>query len=167
MTTGASNDIQRATQLARNMVTKWGLSEKLGPLLYESEDADPFSGAQGQGAKGFSDETTAVIDSEIKEIIDTCYERANVILHDNRDILDAMANALMKYETIDSGQLDQLLAREDVSAPEGWDDQDRNSSGSDIDGNASAASADDQATVAESDLDADNSDVPGADEAPS
>jgi cell division protease FtsH len=78
-----------------------------------------------------------------------------------------MANALMKYETIDSGQLDQLLAREDVSAPEGWDDQDRNSSGSDIDGNASAASADDQATVAESDLDADNSDVPGADEAPS
>ena len=167
VTTGASNDIQRATQLARNMVTKWGLSEKLGPLLYESEDADPFSGAQGQGAKGFSDETTAVIDSEIKEIIDTCYERANVILHDNRDILDAMANALMKYETIDSGQLDQLLAREDVSAPEGWDDQDRNSSGSDIDGNASAASADDQATVAESDLDADNSDVPGADEAPS
>ena len=78
-----------------------------------------------------------------------------------------MANALMKYETIDSGQLDQLLAREDVSAPEGWDDQDRNSSGSDIDGNASAASADDQATVAESDLDAGNSDVPGADEAPS
>ena len=167
VTTGASNDIQRATQLARNMVTKWGLSEKLGPLLYESEDADPFSGAQGQGAKGFSDETTAVIDSEIKEIIDTCYERANVILHDNRDILDAMADALMKYETIDSGQLDQLLAREEVSAPEGWDDQDRNSSGSDMDGNASATSADDQATVAESDLDADNSDVPGADEAPS
>jgi cell division protease FtsH len=166
VTTGASNDIQRATQLARNMVTKWGLSEKLGPLLYESEDSDPFSGAQGQGAKGFSDETTAAIDGEIKEIIESCYERASVILHDNRDILDAMANALMKYETIDSSQLDQLLAREEVSAPEGWDDQDRNSSGSDTDGNASATSAEDQATVAESDLDADNSDVPGADEAP-
>jgi cell division protease FtsH len=168
VTTGASNDIQRATQLARNMVTKWGLSEKLGPLLYESEDSDPFSGAQGQGAKGFSDETTAAIDGEIKDIIGSCYERASVILHDNRDILDAMANALMKYETIDSSQLDELLARKEVSAPEGWSDQDSNSSGSatgGTDGNASASSDEDQATVAESDLDADNSDVPGTDEA--
>jgi len=168
VTTGASNDIQRATQLARNMVTKWGLSEKLGPLLYESEDSDPFSGAQGQGAKGFSDETTAAIDGEIKDIIGSCYERASVILHDNRDILDAMANALMKYETIDSSQLDELLARKEVSAPEGWSDQDSNSSGSatdGTDGNARASSDEDQATVAESDLDADNSDVPGTDEA--
>jgi cell division protease FtsH len=167
VTTGASNDIQRATQLARNMVTKWGLSEKLGPLLYESEDADPFSGAQGQGAKGFSDETTAAIDGEVRDIIENCYERASVLLHDNRDILDAMADALMKYETIDSSQLDQLLAREEVSAPADWDDQDRNGNGSDADGGNSAASAQDQATVAESDLDAGNSDVPGADEAPS
>ncbi|MFT7179354.1 MAG: cell division protease FtsH, partial [Oceanospirillaceae bacterium] len=168
VTTGASNDIQRATQLARNMVTKWGLSEKLGPLLYESEDSDPFSGAQGQGAKGFSDETTAAIDGEIKDIIGSCYERASVILRDNRDILDAMANALMKYETIDSSQLDELLARKEVSAPEGWSDQDSNSSGSatgGTEGNTSASSDQDQATVAESDLDADNSDVPGTDEA--
>jgi cell division protease FtsH len=78
-----------------------------------------------------------------------------------------MANALMKYETIDSSQLDELLARQEVSAPEGWDDQDRNSTGSDIDGDASAPVAEEQATVAESDLGADNSDVPGADEAPS
>jgi len=167
VTTGASNDIQRATQLARNMVTKWGLSEKLGPLLYESEDSDPFSGAQGQGAKGFSDETTAAIDGEVRDIIENCYERASTILHDNRDILDAMANALMKYETIDSGQLDELLARKEVTAPEGWDDQDRNGSGSGTNGNASASAAEDQATIAESDLDAGNSDVPGADEAPS
>ena len=167
VTTGASNDIQRATQLARNMVTKWGLSEKLGPLLYESEDADPFSGAQGQGAKGFSDETTAIIDSEIKDIIEDCYGRASTILHDNRDILDAMANALMKYETIDSSQLDQLLAREEVSAPEGWADRERNASGSNTDGGASASASEDKETVAETDLDADNSDVPGADEAPS
>ncbi|MDC9719482.1 MAG: ATP-dependent zinc metalloprotease FtsH [Gammaproteobacteria bacterium] len=165
VTTGASNDIQRATQLARNMVTKWGLSEKLGPLLYESEDSDPFNGAPGQGAKGFSDETTAAIDSEVKDIINSCYQRANTILHDNRDILEAMSDALMRYETIDSSQLDQLLAREEVSAPEGWDDQDRTDS--DIDGDASASKADDQATVAESDLDVNNSDVPGADEAPS
>jgi len=167
VTTGASNDIQRATQLARNMVTKWGLSEKLGPLLYESEDSDPFSGAQGQGAKGFSDETTAAIDGEVRDIIENCYERASTILHDNRDILDAMANALMKYETIDSGQLDELLARKEVTAPEGWDDQDRNGSGSGTNGNASVSAAEDQATIAESDLDAGNSDVPGADEAPS
>ncbi len=167
VTTGASNDIQRATQLARNMVTKWGLSEKLGPLLYESEDSDPFSVAQGQGAKGFSDETTAAIDGEVRDIIENCYERASNVLHDNRDILDAMANALMKYETIDSGQLDELLARKEVTAPEGWDDQDRNGSGSGTNGNASVSAAEDQATIAESDLDAGNSDVPGADEAPS
>jgi len=167
VTTGASNDIQRATQLARNMVTKWGLSEKLGPLLYESEDADPFSGAQGQGAKGFSDETTAIIDSEIKDIIESCYGRASTILHDNRDILDAMANALMKYETIDSSQLDQLLARQEVSAPEGWADRERNGNGSNTGGGASASAPEDNATVSEADLDADNSDVPGADEAPS
>ena len=167
VTTGASNDIQRATQLARNMVTKWGLSEKLGPLLYESEDADPFSGAQGQGAKGFSDETTAIIDSEIKDIIESCYGRASTILHDNRDILDAMANALMKYETIDSSQLDQLLARQEVSAPEGWADRERNASGSNTGGGASASAPEDKATVSEADLDADNGDVPGADEAPS
>ena len=167
VTTGASNDIQRATQLARNMVTKWGLSKKLGPLLYESEDSDPFSGAPGQGAKGFSDDTTAAIDAEIKDIIEDCYQRAHTILHDNRDILDAMAAALMKYETIDSSQLDQLLAREEVSAPEGWDEQERNSSDVDGDGNANTEQAQAQATVAETDLDADNSDVPGADEAPS
>jgi cell division protease FtsH len=106
------------------MVTKWGLSEKLGPLLYEAEDTDPFNGMPGQSAKGFSDITVQTIDSEVKEIIDFCYSQANKILQDNRDILDAMAGALMKYETIDSGQLDQLLAREQVTPPEDWDEGD-------------------------------------------
>jgi cell division protease FtsH len=165
VTTGASNDIQRATQLARNMVTKWGLSEKLGPLLYEAEDSDPFSGAQGQGAKGFSDETKAIIDGEIKDIIDSCYERAYTILQDNRDILEAMTQALMKYETIDSSQLDQLLAREEVSAPAGWDDADNKDNGSNTGGGAAAS--EDKATVSEADLGTSNADVPGADEAPS
>ncbi len=162
VTTGASNDIQRATQLARNMVTKWGLSEKLGPLLYEAEDSDPFSGMPGQGAKGFSDDTTQAIDQEVKEIIDNCYAQANQILHDNRDILDAMAEALMKYETIDSGQLDQLLAREEVSPPEDWDEND---SGNTNSGNDSQDA--DEEVVTQSEQDLGDSDVPEAPEKPS
>ena len=162
VTTGASNDIQRATQLARNMVTKWGLSEKLGPLLYEAEDSDPFSGMPGQGAKGFSDDTTQAIDQEVKEIIDNCYAQANQILHDNRDILDAMAEALMKYETIDSGQLDQLLAREEVSPPEDWDEND---SGNTSSGNDSQDA--DEEVVTQSEQDLGDSDVPEAPEQPS
>lgn len=169
VTTGASNDIQRATQLARNMVTKWGLSEKLGPLLYEAEDVNPFTGMPGQGAKGFSDETNQAIDSEVKDIIDSCYQRASDILHENRDILESMCEALMKYETIDASQLDELLARKEVTAPEGWDEQESNGDDTDDNGNGSAPEQpeEEQATIAESDLDADHSDVPGADEAPS
>jgi cell division protease FtsH len=162
VTTGASNDIQRATQLARNMVTKWGLSEKLGPLLYEAEDSDPFSGMPGQGAKGFSDDTTQAIDQEVKEIIDNCYAQANQILHDNRDILDAMAEALMKFETIDSGQLDQLLAREEVSPPEDWDENDTGNTSSG-NGNQDA----DEEVVTQSEQDLGDSDVPEAPEKPS
>ncbi len=163
VTTGASNDIQRATQLARNMVTKWGLSEKLGPLLYEAEDSDPFNGMPGQGAKGFSDETTQTIDSEVKEIIDSCYAQANQILHDNRDILDAMADALMKYETIDAGQLDQLLARQEVSPPEDWDESD----GGNASGRDDNLDADDEPVVTQSEQDLGDPDVPEAPEKPS
>ncbi|MDP6189567.1 MAG: ATP-dependent zinc metalloprotease FtsH, partial [Gammaproteobacteria bacterium] len=163
VTTGASNDIQRATQLARNMVTKWGLSEKLGPLLYEAEDSDPFNGMPGQGAKGFSDETTQTIDSEVKEIIDSCYAQANQILHDNRDILDAMADALMKYETIDSSQLDQLLARQEVSPPEDWDESD----GGNASGRDDNLDADDEPVVTQSEQDLGDPDVPEAPEKPS
>ncbi|MBA4500768.1 ATP-dependent zinc metalloprotease FtsH [Marinobacterium marinum] len=120
VTTGASNDIQKATSLARNMVTKWGLSEELGPLLYGEEDDDPFGRGMGQGSKPMSEETQKRIDAEVKRIIDGCYQKASQILHDNRDILDAMAEALMKYETIGSDQLDQLMARTEVSPPDGW-----------------------------------------------
>jgi len=163
VTTGASNDIQRATQLARNMVTKWGLSEKLGPLLYEAEDADPFNGMPGQGAKGFSDETTQAIDAEVKEIIDSCYATASQLLEDNRDILDAMADALMKYETIDSGQLDQLLAREEVTPPEDWDDSD----GSNAKGSQDSDDTDeDDDVVTRSEEDMGDSDIPEAPEEP-
>lgn len=166
VTTGASNDIQRATQLARNMVTKWGLSEKLGPLLYEAEDADPFSGMPGQGAKGFADDTTKAIDDEVKNIIDSCYAQAAKILEDNRDILDAMADALMKYETIDTDQLDQLLAREPVTPPEGWEEGDGDNAkgaGND-DGDEVDAEEDEVVTASEEDLG--DSDIPEAPEEP-
>ncbi|MGB2130172.1 MAG: ATP-dependent zinc metalloprotease FtsH, partial [Marinobacterium sp.] len=122
VTTGASNDIQKATSLARNMVTKWGLSENLGPLLYGEEDDDPFGRGMGQGAKPMSEETQKRIDAEVKGIIDECYQKASQVLHDNRDILDAMAEALMKYETIGAEQLDQLMARTEVSPPDGWEE---------------------------------------------
>ncbi len=122
VTTGASNDIQKATSLARNMVTKWGLSDELGPLLYGDEDDDPFGRGMGQGSKPMSEETQKRIDAEVRSIIDECYKKASQILHDNRDILDAMAEALMKYETIGSEQLDQLMARTEVSPPDGWEE---------------------------------------------
>jgi cell division protease FtsH len=120
VTTGASNDIQKATMLARNMVTKWGLSDELGPLLYGDEDDDPFGRGMGQAAKAMSEETQRKIDAEVRRIIDECYNHAKKLLEENRDILDAMAEALMKYETIGATQLDQLMARQEVSPPEGW-----------------------------------------------
>jgi cell division protease FtsH len=120
VTTGASNDIQKATNLARNMVTKWGLSEELGPLLYGSEDQDPFGYGGGAAAKAMSEETQKRVDAEVRSIIDECYKRALQTLEDNRDILDSMCEALMKYETIGTEQIDQLMARTEVSPPEGW-----------------------------------------------
>src|SRR5690606_13139927 len=101
VTTGASNDIERATQMARSMVTKWGLSEKLGPLHYgEEEGAYP-----GMSTQQYSHETSKLIDEEVRRIIDECYARAKKILEENRDILEAMKNALMEYETIDAEQV--------------------------------------------------------------
>jgi cell division protease FtsH len=128
VTTGASNDIQRATQLARNMVTKWGLSESLGPLLYDDEDSDPFTQMQGNSSRGFSDATSKAIDAEVRDIVDECYKRAKTILEENRDILEAMTEALIKYETIDSDQLDQLLNCKPVSPPKDWVDDDQSDS---------------------------------------
>ncbi len=129
VTTGASNDIQRATSIARNMVTRWGLSEELGPLLYDEEESDPFNRGYGQGSKPISEELQQKIDATTRKIIDDCYAQAFQMLEDNRDILETMTQALMKYETIDSSQIDQLMAREDVSEPEGWSDNDAKKDG--------------------------------------
>ncbi len=122
VTTGASNDIMRASQIARNMVTKWGLSEKLGPLMYAEDDESYLGrGGGGQGAS-VSGETAKMIDSEVRSIIDQCYGTAKQILTDNRDKLEAMADALMKYETIDADQIDDIMAGRPAREPRDWDD---------------------------------------------
>lgn len=122
VTTGASNDIMRATQLAKNMVTKWGLSEKLGPLMYAEEEGEVFLGrSMGSQNSNVSGETAKQIDEEVRRIIDECYATAKKLLVENRDKLDAMAEALMKYETIDSDQIDDIMAGREPREPRGWD----------------------------------------------
>ncbi|NNB46349.1 ATP-dependent zinc metalloprotease FtsH [Pseudomonas chlororaphis] len=122
VTTGASNDIMRASQIARNMVTKWGLSEKLGPLMYAEEEGEVFLGrSAGSQHASLSAETAKLIDSEVRSIIDQCYGTAKQILTDNRDKLDAMADALMKYETIDAEQIDDIMAGRTPREPRDWE----------------------------------------------
>ena len=128
VTTGASNDIERASAIARNMVTQWGFSEKLGPLSYgEDENA---MGHTGGPSKMISDETTQTINEEVRSLIERNFDRSRELLNKNKDILHAMAEALIKYETLDSKQLDQLMARETVRPPEDWEDNGESGSGS-------------------------------------
>jgi cell division protease FtsH len=121
VTTGASNDIMRASQIARNMVTKWGLSEKLGPLLYAEEEGEVFLG-RGSGGQNsnISGETAKQIDHEVRSIIDHCYATAKRLLEDNSDKLDAMAEALMKYETIDADQIEDIMNGRVAREPKDW-----------------------------------------------
>ncbi|AIR88200.1 ATP-dependent zinc metalloprotease FtsH [Pseudomonas cremoricolorata] len=122
VTTGASNDIMRASQIARNMVTKWGLSEKLGPLMYAEEEGEVFLGrSAGSQQASLSGDTAKMIDLEVRSIIDQCYATAQQILTKNRDKLDAMADALMKYETIDSDQIDDIMSGRTPREPRDWD----------------------------------------------
>nr|WP_196492404.1 ATP-dependent zinc metalloprotease FtsH [Psychrosphaera haliotis] len=123
VSTGASNDIERATDLASKMVTQWGLSEKLGPLLYAEEEGEVFMGRSSAKHKNISDETARLIDKEVRAIIDKNYERARQILQDNMDILHSMKDALMKYETIDAKQIDDLMERKEVREPAGWNEK--------------------------------------------
>lgn len=131
VTTGASNDIERATQIARKMVTQWGLSEKMGPLLYADDENEVFLGRSVTQHKHMSDDTARAIDQEVKLFIDRNYDRAKRILEENIDILHAMKDALMKYETIDADQIDDLMNRREVREPRDWrkPDQDNNTSG--------------------------------------
>ncbi len=122
VSTGASNDIERATEIARNMVTKWGLSQRLGPLAYSEEEGEVFLGRSVTQHKSVAEETSHSIDDEIRVIIDKNYQRAEKILKENTDILHTMADALMKYETIDKYQIEDLMNRKPVRDPQGWDD---------------------------------------------
>ncbi|OBT17251.1 ATP-dependent metalloprotease [Vibrio sp. UCD-FRSSP16_10] len=124
VSTGASNDIERATDIARKMVTQWGFSEKLGPLLYAEEEGEVFLGRSVTQTKHMSDDTAKLIDDEIRQIIDRNYARARQILEENIDIMHTMKDALMKYETIDAGQIEDLMERKsDIREPAGWGNQ--------------------------------------------
>lgn len=124
VTTGASNDIERATEIARNMVTKWGLSDKLGPLTYGEEDGEVFLGRSMTKRREVSDVTSNTIDQEVRGIIDRTYLTAENILKDNMEKLHAMAEALVKYETIGELQIKDIMDGKMPRAPEGWDEDD-------------------------------------------
>ena len=124
VTTGASNDIERATSIARNMVTKWGLTEKLGPLTYAEEEGEIFLGRSVTQTKHISDETARLIDEEVKRIMEAAHQRALDLVEANLDILHLMADALLRYETIDSDQIDQIMQGHEPDPPEDWDDGD-------------------------------------------
>nr|MDT0250395.1 ATP-dependent zinc metalloprotease FtsH [Endozoicomonas sp.] len=132
VTTGASNDIQRATQIARSMVTKWGLSEKLGPLLYDEDEGEVFLGknfGSGGSRSHISGETAKLIDQEVRQLIDECYGRAKQILVDNRDKLDKMAEVLIQYETIDSDQIEDIMTGREVRPPKDSGDENNGDGG--------------------------------------
>ena len=124
VTTGASNDIERATDIAHNMVTKWGLSEKLGPLTYSDEQGEVFLGQGTSSHKQMSDETAKSIDQEVRIFIDRNYDRAETILRENIDTLHLMAEALIKYETIDSDQIKEIMQGKKPTPPADWSDDD-------------------------------------------
>jgi cell division protease FtsH len=128
VTTGASNDIERATLIARNMVTKWGLSEKLGPLSYEEEEGEVFLGHSVTRHKNISSETQRSIDEEVRGIIERNYQRTKSLLQENMAKLHTMAAALIKYETIDAEQIDDIMSGREPRPPEGWSDADHNGS---------------------------------------
>ena len=129
VTTGASNDIERATDIAHNMVTKWGLSDKLGPLTYSEEQGEVFLGQGTSSHKQMSDETAKSIDQEVRTFIDRNYQRAEQLLQENIDTLHLMAEALIKYETIDRDQIDEIMQGKKPTPPEGWDDDDHSEQG--------------------------------------
>jgi cell division protease FtsH len=121
VTTGASNDIERATEIARNMVTKYGMSDRMGPLSYSEDDGEVFLGRSVTQTKHVSDDTASAIDREVRQVIEANYKRAKAILEENIGKLHAMADALIKYETIDDSQIREIMAGKPPTPPEGWD----------------------------------------------
>ncbi len=161
VSTGASNDIQQATQMARSMVTKWGLSEKLGPLLYAEEEGEVFLGkSQGAHHVNVSGETAKVIDEEVRALIDECYGEAKRILEENRDKLELMKDALMEYETIGVDQIDDIMAGKKPRPPRDWNES-NGSGGATVESDAPDANdADDSSSKPSEEGDAGS--VPGS-----
>ncbi len=124
VTTGASNDIERATEIAKNMVTKWGLSEKMGPMSYSEEDGEVFLGHSVTQHKTMSDDTAKDIDTEVRSLVNKSYATATKMIKDNMDKLHVMSEALLTYETIDKDQIDDIMAGVKPRPPKGWDDKD-------------------------------------------
>jgi cell division protease FtsH len=122
VTTGAQSDIEHATKLARSMVTRWGFSDRLGPLAYSEEQEEVFLGHSVSRAKHISDETQRIVDEEVRKLIDEGYQRAEGILRANLPILHAMAEALLKYETLESSQIDEIMAGKAPTPPRDWED---------------------------------------------
>lgn len=122
VSTGASNDIQQATKMARNMVTKWGLSDKAGPVLYSEEEGEIFlgKGNAGGGNMNVSGETAKLLDAEIRKILDDCYAEATRLLEEHREQMELMKDALMEYETIDAHQIDQIMEGRTPEPPKDW-----------------------------------------------
>ncbi len=141
VTTGASNDIERVTDIARNMVTRWGLSEKLGPMTFSDDDGEVFLGRSVTQHKTVSDETAHVIDEEVRNIVSSNYSRAKVILEENIEKLHAMADALIEFETLDTDQIDDIMDGKPPRPPASWD-SDENDDDSAADENNSTSERD-------------------------
>jgi cell division protease FtsH len=138
VTTGASNDIQRATEMARNMVTKWGLSDKLGPVLYSEDEGEIFLGrSAAMHQKTVSSDTAIAIDKEVRRIIDACYKKAEDLLESNKEKLELMKDALMEYETIDALQIDDIMAGKAPRPPADWSDNNNKTESDDKDSDTS------------------------------
>ncbi len=138
VTTGASNDIQRATEMARNMVTKWGLSDKLGPVLYSEDEGEIFLGrSAAMHQKTVSSDTAIAIDKEVRRIIDACYKKAEDLLESNKEKLELMKDALMEYETIDALQIDDIMAGKAPRPPADWSDSNNKTESDDKDSDTS------------------------------
>jgi len=139
VTTGASNDIERATKMARNMVTKWGLSDELGPIAYSEDEDEVFLGRSVTQHKSVSDDTARKIDEVVRKILDQAYERTREILTENLDKLHVMAEALLQYETIDAKQIDAIMEGREVPPPVDWSNTGRGDKPSDGEGGGKPA----------------------------
>lgn len=120
MTTGASNDFERATQIARDMVTRYGMTDALGPMVYAEQEGEPFLGRSISKSSNISEETMQKVDAEVRRIIDEQYTLARKLIEDNADKMHAMANAMLEWETIDLEQLDAIMEGREPSPPKDW-----------------------------------------------